>query len=286
MFVSQQAIAKGIASLEGILGAQVLERTKSGVRLTDFGRFFLERTHNALDVMDQLGTSLDDYRAGNLRTIKLGITPRCISDFGGTLNAKRLYALNKVYTGVIFKFEEVPGKEIEPLLHDGELQFAISAPLDDRVYENRLLANFPLVVLVSRQNPLSKKARISPADLATGTVTIPASDSLEPLLAKLGSSIGRTIAVSPIQVDSVDGANLVVSPSTFVIRPEQHARRTTSTEQVAIVPLADGEGRPLSVPLSIVWKRTLSIGEPERLLISYLSTPYANRANDDVDEGE
>ncbi len=37
---------------------------------------------------------------------------------------------------------------------------------------------------------------------------------------------------------------------------------------------------------SIVWGRTLPIGEPERLLISYLSTPYANRANDDVDEGE
>ena len=281
LFVSQQALSKGIAGLEASVGAELLVRDKSGVAPTAFGRFFLERARAALTAVDALGSSLADFRAGAARTIALGMTPRCMSDFGGTLNARRLYALHRAYPGVTFEFQEVPGSEIEPLLRADKLQFGISAPLDERTFAHRLLANFPLSVLVSRENPLSEKASVTPADLARGTVAVASSDNLGAMLERLGKQAGRAIPVSPIQIDPVDGAELVVSPSTFVIRPEQHARRTTSTERVAIVPLADADGRPVCVPLSLCWKRTLHIGEPERLLMSYMCMLYDRREQDD-----
>ena len=281
LFVSQQALSKGIASLEASLGAELLVRDKSGVAPTAFGRFFLERARTALVSVDALGSSLEDFRAGAARTIALGMTPRCMSDFGGTLNARRLYALHRAYPGVTFEFREVPSAEIEPLLRADKLQFGITAPLDEHAYASRLLATFPLSVLVSRENPLSRKAAVTPEDLARGVVAVATSDNLTPLLARLGKQAGRAIPVSPIQIDPVDGAELVVSPSTFVIRPEQHARRTTSTTRVAIVPLVDAAGAPVCVPLSLCWKRTLHIGEPERLLMSYMGMLYDRREQDD-----
>lgn len=279
--VSQQALSKGISALEGSLGERLLVRDRSGVAPTGFGRFFLRRAQEVLDAADALGASLGDYRSQTPRTITLGVTPRCISDFGGTLNARRLNALNEACQGATFEFKEVPGDDLERMLRCGTLQFGICAAPEDESFESRLLANFPLVVLVSRENPLCGHAAISPADLATGTVALASSDNLKPLLSRLEQQAGRAIPVSPIQIDPVDASELVVNPSTFVIRPEQHARRTTSTGRVALVPLADAQGQPVSVPLSIVWKRALPIGRPERLLIDYICGLYANRSRDD-----
>lgn len=278
LYVSQQALSKGITALETTLGAQLFVREKSGVALTDFGRFFLKRARLSLETLNFASESLSDFSSGINRTIALGMPPRCLVDFGGTLSPARLYALQRAYPHVQFEFVEAGEEELTRRLESGSLQFAIGTRRDDETYRNVLLGEFPLVVIVSRDNPLSRKARLTPYDLASGRIIMsPEDGSLERLVRRLARRTATELRVSPLKVSSVDPAELIVDLDLFSVCLEQHATRTTSTEHVALVPLVDGRGERVSVALNLSWHASLPIEAPERALINYISALYARQ---------
>ena len=277
--ISQQALSKGIANLEDKLGAELFVRSKSGVSLTPFGRFFQARARLVLASATFAQESFRDFAAGVRRTVALGMPSECMTDFGGTLSPARLYAFQKDHPHVTYEFNELPLKDIRERLDSGSLQFGIGVPTDDRDrYDSVTLANFPLAVLVSRDNPLARAARLTPDDLAGGTVAVPAGqEGFAALLKQLEGQTGRPIHQLPIKMNPVDGAELIVDRDIFVVRPEQHARRTTSTDRVAIVPLVDGRGHPVDVALNLMWRRGRKLDAEERALVDYLVGLYANR---------
>ncbi len=169
LYVSQQALSKGVANLEEALGAELFVRTKSGVSLTAFGQFFLARAKLVLSSVEFAGNSLRDFSTGTRRTIALGMPSECTTDFGGTLSPTKLYALQQTSPNVTFEFVELRIAEIQKRLDNGTLQFGISGEYDEKRYDNVLLDVFPMTVLVSKNNPLANKPYVSLADLAGGT---------------------------------------------------------------------------------------------------------------------
>ena len=283
LYVSQQALSKSITALETTLGAALFVREKSGVVLTDFGQFFLKRARLSLETFDFAAGSLRDFSSGINRTISLGMPPRCLTDFGGTLSPARLYALQKAYPHVQFEFVEADERELAQRLEDGDLQFVIGEQRDDEAYRGVLLGDFPLVVIVSRDNPLSRRAQLAPQDLASGQiVTGPEDGGLERLVNELARRTATELRTSPIKVSSVDPSDLIVDRDLFSVCPEQHAMRTASTERVALVPLVDEHGKRVSVALSLFWRANLPLQAPERALINYISALYAHREEDEV----
>lgn len=61
--VSQQALSKGIKSLETALGERLFNRSPEGVELTAFGTYFITRAELVLSAMSLAGSSLDDFNA-------------------------------------------------------------------------------------------------------------------------------------------------------------------------------------------------------------------------------
>lgn len=280
LFVSQQALSKGITALEAQLGAPLFVRGRGGVELTPFGAFFLKRAKMSLQVLDFAGDSLRDFSSGAVRTVSLGMPSNCLSDFGGTLSAPKLYELQRAFPRVTFEFEEVDTPEMCHRLEEGALQFGIGDGLDELAYERRLLGRFRIVAIVSNENPLSRGARVRPEDLAGGYVALsPGDEGTRRLLSRLGDQAGVRIPFSPIRIMSVDNAELVVSPDTFVVRPEQHARRTTSTDRVSLVPLVDATGEDVFVSLFLNWRRGLPLGDAERALVRYIVGLYERRGD-------
>lgn len=278
LYVSQQALSKGIRSLETTLGGPLFVRDKTGVRLTEFGQFFLGRARLTLSALEFAEDGYRDFSEGFRRTISLGMPANCTTDFGGSLNATNLYAFQKSYPQITFEFIETTTGTIKSRLDDGSLQFGIGATLDDESYENVLLDEFPLVVLVSRDSKLARKSCITPADLSTGRVAVPFDDeSLILPIRRLGERAHVTIRTSPIMITPVDGADLVVDAGIFVVRPEQHARRTTDTSKVALIPLTDQDERPMAAALNLSWRKTRQLDEVEHALVDYIVQLYANR---------
>ena len=225
--------------------------------------------------------SYRDFAAGMHRTVALGMVTECTRDFGGTLSPAKLYALQKESPQVSYEFLEMAPSAIRSGLKDGSLQFGIGVHLDENLYESRLLDDFPLVVLVSTTNPLSHRPAVTLADLAQGKIAVPADggEFVEMLAqAQDAGAAGTRPHALPIKINPVDGAELIVDDDVFVIKPEQHARKTTSLDHVALVPLVDAHGGRITVPLKIQWRKSLELGEAERLLIDYIVELYAARS--------
>ena len=145
LYISQQALSKGIANLEEALGGEA------------FGQFFLARAKLVLSSVEFDGNSLRDFSTGTRRTIALGMPSECTTDFGGTLSPTKLYALQQTSPNVTFEFVELRIAEIQKRLDNGTLQFGISGEYDEKHYDNVLLDVFPMTVLVSKNNPLANK---------------------------------------------------------------------------------------------------------------------------------
>ena len=114
--------------------------------------------------------------------------------------------------------------------------------------------------------------------LRGGRLAIPAGgEDLIRRLERLDQESNVELRRLPMHVNPVDGAELIVDDDVFAIRPEQHARRTTSLDRVALVPLADRAGNQTSVSLRLIWRKTLKLGSAERDLIDYIVELYQNR---------
>ena len=276
LYVSQQALSKGIMSLEVALGSRLFERDATGATPTEFGMFFLERAQAVLDALDLAQNSLRDFSTRR-RTIALGLPRDCLTDFGGTLSPDRLDVMQRSCPDVTFEFIEATPHAIEQGVADGTFQFGIGSSNDD-VFDSVLLDMFPLGVLVDKRSPLAQKECITLYDLTQGRVALPFEDDrLAVWLKQLAARNGAHLEISPIKLAPVDGARLVTDERTFAVRPVQHAQRTLATPNVALLPLADDEGTPLRVSLSLFWLKSHPLEEAERALISYVSDLYENR---------
>ncbi len=173
LFVSPQGLSKGIKRLEETLGRDLFVRGTSGVELTAFGAFFLQRAEEALDAFALVEGSRRDFEAHERRTISLGMPVECTSDFGGTLNASKLHELQQSCPAVAFEFRAEGEDAVEQQLENGEIQFAIGAAADGNAYRSQLLDTFPLVVAVHRRSGLARRPWVTPRDLAGGRVMAP-----------------------------------------------------------------------------------------------------------------
>ncbi len=276
LYVSPQGLSKGIRRLEENLGRDLFVRGTAGVELTAFGEFFLRRAEKAVDAFALAERSCTDFEASERRTIAVAMPAECTADFGGTLNAAKIRELQQAFPTVAFEFRTEGKETIERQLQNGEIQFAIGSPMEEDGYCTRLLDAFPLVVAVRRQNGLALRPRLTPADLAGGRVMAPGAEAeLERMMQRAGYP--ETVTEPVIKLSPIDISELVIDPNTFVVRPEQHARRTTSLDHVALVPLADANGQPIEAQLCLSWRSKMRIAGPERALIDFLAETYANR---------
>ena len=75
--------------------------------------------------------------------------------------------------------------------------------------------------------------------------------SLERLME--GAGCPEAIADPVIKLSPIDISELVLDPDTFAVRPEQHARRTTSLDHMTLIPLVDTDGHPIEAQLYLLF---------------------------------
>jgi LysR family transcriptional regulator, hydrogen peroxide-inducible genes activator len=73
--VTQPALSQQIRALEALCGAPLFDRLVSGVRLTPFGRQFIDLAQDVLDSADRLTAMIDANAGRPRRALRLGIIP-------------------------------------------------------------------------------------------------------------------------------------------------------------------------------------------------------------------
>lgn len=161
--VTQSTLSAGIAELENLLRASLIERTKRRVRVTPLGEEIAGKARALLDAAADIAETAraaeaplsGRFRMGVIPTIAPFVLPRVLARLRNAYPDLRLY-LREGQTG-----------QLIGQLRRGELETALIAlPYDIGDLEKLLLGSDPLWAVLPQGHPLAEARTVSPDDLA------------------------------------------------------------------------------------------------------------------------
>lgn len=236
LYMAQPTVSEAVKKLEMELDAELLERSHTGVTLTEAGQLILpiaqsivSETETMLDVLKQLKVSAcakeltGELKVGTVASVSRTIIPPLTIQFNKRYPKIGLSVMTQSITciheevkerrldmGIIIAFPN----EVEACLHD-ELVFVE-------------LSRESVYALVSSNSPLAEKKSVTPKELADYSLTVLAHDLEDNYLveavfsAKPPSIKGRTNNPDVFRTNILSGqmVGLILSPSLPEVRNE------------------------------------------------------------------
>jgi DNA-binding transcriptional LysR family regulator len=179
---TQPAVSRQIAALEREAGAQLLERTPRGIRLTEPGRVLLGHAEAILDRMATARAQVESVarlaggrlRIGAFQTANATVVPRAIAAFAAAHPAVELFLVEGVTPDAVAR------------LRAGEVDLAVVThmpELDGPDVEVVDLVDDEIFVALPARHPLARKPRLRLRDLRDETwIETPSGAARPPLL--------------------------------------------------------------------------------------------------------
>ncbi|MFT4540149.1 MAG: DNA-binding transcriptional LysR family regulator [Planctomycetota bacterium] len=155
--VTQPALSRRLHRLESALGAELFERSRSGVALTEQGRFVQREGHAIVQHWSRMKDGVAALTGLEAGTIRIGggataasfILPGAIAEFQGD------------HPGVLFHVKEAGSRDIEHEVAAERLDLGIvTLPVHSEEFELRRLRTDRIVLVGSADHPLAKRSRI------------------------------------------------------------------------------------------------------------------------------
>jgi DNA-binding transcriptional LysR family regulator len=234
--VSQQAVSKRIAGLEGDLGVRLFTRTARGARLSPEGAAFLP---HARSVLDAVRRAVDAVRPGG-RPLRVDVLGRRLAAAG------LLRGFHLRHADVELEVRTLHGERAAvAAVRAGAVDAAFCTgrdPLPDPLLGRRVLDE-PIELLVGPRHPLAGADAVGPAELAGHRIWIPAiaagtewAEFYAELAAEFGLSIdatGPNLGLEHVQ----DAVGVAADLATFVGAGTRLA--ATTGPELRRVPLRD-----------------------------------------------
>lgn len=147
MFLTQSTISKMIRQLEDEVGAPLLIRDGRRIVPTDTGRIVYERGVQALAMVRQLKTEVQDVAELNRGELHLGLPPTVNLLFASAVKAYR-----QAYPGIRLVLREDPAPVIEQRVAAGELEVGVTVmPVNEQLdLAMQPMARYPVCAVGSR----------------------------------------------------------------------------------------------------------------------------------------
>lgn len=168
LYLSQSAVSQQVATLEREVGTRLLDRTRSGPKLTDAGRVLVRHADAVIARLDEAERELDalagleggELRMASFPSASAAILTEAISVFHGR------------YPRVVLSVTEAEPEEAIPRLLGGEIDLALvfdyaSLPAEPiRDLDTRLLLEEAMYLVMPADHPLASRQRVRVADFA------------------------------------------------------------------------------------------------------------------------
>ena len=174
LYISQSALSHHVQELEKKIGAKVFERKSKKLYLTPIGRKMINSAAVVLAELQKLGQEIQSLKTGESGTIN--ISTECYTTYNWLPRLIRKY--NQVYPRVTVKIMDGATRGPLAYLQNGMLDVALvnrlaKQPLDDNPsFKYTPVFQDELVVIVSKENPLSKQRLIYPKDFREQSLII------------------------------------------------------------------------------------------------------------------
>ncbi len=278
LFVSPQAISKGVQVLERSIGVGLFERGPNGIALTPFGETFYQEAKAVLESLERLQNMAVLYQQEHAASLTVGIHSLCFKENGGSIDWNDLLAFHEAHKDAASIFLEMRGDSILDSVCGEEVDFGISVPKDTDFakVESVLLKRFPLAAIVSSSDEdFADKEAVTIDDLARGyLVLFSEEDAFNSFFIEQAQREGIMLGISPLQIRAVSDIDFVIGRNLYTVRPYQHATRTTRSDRVRILPIIGADGSEIAIPLSLFWKKDRKLTELETLFVETIFGLY------------
>lgn len=173
LYMTPQGLSKMIKNMESELGAVLLNRTGTGITLTESGQYLYEHLPEFLHTYQHICNEIRCIEQRETHEIQLlsayGIlrlvTPEC------------LIAFREKHPNIHVSYREYPDREVERLFLNGEGNVAFTVGNDALKHVDAVaMEKFDIKLLVHKEHPLAQKEFASIRDLADYPVYIESSD--------------------------------------------------------------------------------------------------------------
>ncbi|MCV9993334.1 LysR family transcriptional regulator [Paeniglutamicibacter sp. ZC-3] len=117
LFVSQPAVSHAVRRLESELGVRLLERTSTGVNLSDAGRLFQDRAQRILAEVEQTQTAMRAHLSPAMENIRIGVPPmmgpEVIPELMMLDRSETTFDVSIVETGSVAIAEKILAQELD-----------------------------------------------------------------------------------------------------------------------------------------------------------------------------
>ena len=231
------AASTRIRNMEQTLGVALLTRGRQGVAPTPAGRTLLQHARAILRQAERLHEDLGAYGGGLAGQIRVLSNTNALTEF----LPEALSSFLAAHPSVSIDLEERLSDEIVGLIAEGVADLGIVAgTVDARALETYPFRRDRFVLVVAREHPLAKRAKITFEDLLDHDfVGLDRASALQRFLASKAVRIGRPLRLR-VQLRSFDAVCRLVECKVGIgIVPETTARRVAKTMAIAVVPLTD-----------------------------------------------
>ena len=231
------AASTRIRNMEEAIGAALLTRGRQGVAPTQAGRTLLQHARTILGQAERLREDLSSYAGGLAGQIRVLSNTNALTEF----LPEALSLFLSAHPHVSVDIEERLSDEIVGLIAEGVADLGIVAgTVDPGTLETYPFRKDRFVLVVARDHPLAKRARISFAQvLDRDFVGLDRASALQRFLADKAARIGRPLRLR-VQLRSFDAVCRLVERNVGVgIVPETTARRAARAMEIVAVALTD-----------------------------------------------
>jgi DNA-binding transcriptional LysR family regulator len=169
LHMAQPPLSRQIQQLEDELGVALLDRTSRPLALTRAGAFFYEQAEQLLARIQEVKLATKRMGEGQRRWLGVGFVPSLLY---GEL-PKVVHDLMKSHSDLDVVLTELTSVEQAEALKSGRIDVGFGrVPIEAQGIANLLLEEEPMYAVLSAVSKLSKKRRLSLADLAEETVIV------------------------------------------------------------------------------------------------------------------
>lgn len=168
-FISQTAISQQIAALEVEFSVQLFTRTRSGVELTEAGRFLLPLAQQTVQAYRAMMSQMQHRYEENI-----GLTVAYTGPVEQELLHRAIPSFCQSHPEVRIFFRQCPMSKLSDTLERGECDIALAIPGSISASGCRCVTvlSHPTMVAVSAASPLANRAALSLEDIRDQPVII------------------------------------------------------------------------------------------------------------------
>jgi DNA-binding transcriptional LysR family regulator len=266
--ISQPAVSKAIADMERTFGVRLLDRSRSGIEPTAYGRalvargqvIFDELKHSVEELAYLADPAVGELHIASTESVAAGFLPAVLEQFSREQPGVRIDVTQAVMNATHYR--DLRERNIDLLLG------RIPNPFAESDLEAQIVYNDEVVVVAGRQSKWARTRMLKLADLAAERWILPQGDTMPGLLAaelfRAGSS---DMPRAPITTLSIHLCCQLAASSKFVTMiPGSILRFSNLNQSLKVLPI---KLAPQLRPVGIVTLKNRSLSPAARLFVEF-----------------